>query len=38
MNKKIYELLKDEYYKKRYDELEETSIDYYDDSKSYIDD
>ena len=35
MNKDIYELLKNEYYKARYDQLEETGIDYYDDSDTY---
>jgi len=37
MHKDIYELLKSEYYKKRYDMLEETSIDYVDDSLEYLD-
>mgnify|MGYP004452416327 CR=1 FL=1 len=37
MNKNIYNLLKDEYYKKRYDQLEETAIDYHDDSNDLSD-
>lgn len=37
MNKNIYELLKDSYYKQRYDLLEESSIDYIDDKNDFID-
>ena len=37
MNKDIYNLLKDEYYKRRYDMLEESSIDYINDDTEFID-
>ena len=33
MHKDIYELLKNEYYKQRYDQLEETGIDYIKDEE-----
>lgn len=38
MNRDIYELLKNDYYKKKYDELEEVGIDYENDFKEYISD
>ncbi len=36
MNRDIYEMLKDSYYKQRYDMLEEAAIDYVND-EDYID-
>ena len=35
MNKDLYELLKNEYYKQRFDQLEEFGIDYEIDSDNY---
>ena len=38
MNKDLYNLLKHEYYKRKFDQLEEVGIEYFDDSFDYIDD
>ncbi len=37
METNLYDLLKSNYYKNRYDKLEETSIDYIDDSDNFVD-
>ena len=38
MNKDLYELLKNDYYKKKYDQLEETAIEYENDCNDFIND
>ena len=38
MNRDLYELLKNEYYKKKYDSLEESGINYENDQNDFIHD